>query len=77
MDMPFEEIAADAMKLSVKNRVRLAQRLISSLDEETEADVERVWLTEAECRLQEFRTGKVQGVDGASAFKKARRALTR
>ncbi|MBI4459125.1 MAG: addiction module protein [Acidobacteria bacterium] len=48
MSTPFDEIAADAMKLPLRDRVRLAQRLVSSLDEETEAGVESLWAAEAE-----------------------------
>ncbi|MGE5327119.1 MAG: addiction module protein, partial [Deltaproteobacteria bacterium] len=42
-----------------------------------EADVERVWLAEADRRLEEMRKGKVKGVDAASAFKKAHEAFKR
>src|SRR2546430_11767276 len=40
MSTRFDEIEADAMKLPVKERVRLAQRLASSLDDEIETGVE-------------------------------------
>ncbi len=40
MDTPFDEIAADAMKLSLRDRVRLAQRLIPNLDNQIETGVE-------------------------------------
>ncbi|OFW02647.1 MAG: hypothetical protein A3G20_01195 [Acidobacteria bacterium RIFCSPLOWO2_12_FULL_59_11] len=73
----FEEIAADAMKLPLRDRVRLAQRLISSLDDQMEADVEKLWAAEAERRLEELRTGKVQGIEAAEAFRKAHEALER
>ena len=53
MDTPFDEIAADAMKLSPRDRVRLAQRLVSSLDDQVEDGVEALWMAEAERRLEE------------------------
>ena len=77
MGTHFEEIAADAMKLPLRDRVRLAQRLVSSLDDQMEADVEALWAAEAERRLQELRTGKVQGIEAAEAFRKAHEALER
>lgn len=77
MDVRFEDIVADAMKLPVRDRVRLAQQLISSLDEQTDADVEELWFAEAERRLEELRSGKVQGVPADEAFAKARDALRR
>ncbi len=77
MDTPFDEIAADAMKLPLRDRVRLAQRLVSSLDDQIEADVEGLWLAEAERRLEELRTGRAKGIDAAEAFRKAHEALER
>ena len=77
MHTPFDEIAADAMKLPLRDRVRLAQQLVSSLDEQMETDVEALWAAEAERRLEELRSGKVQGVEAAEAFRKAREALER
>ncbi len=77
MDTPFDEIVASAMKLSDKERARLAQELIASLDAEIEPDVEGLWLAEAERRLEELRSGKTHGVPAKEAFAKARRALRR
>ena len=77
MGTPFDEVVGDAMKLPLRDRVRLAQRLISSLDDQMETGVEALWAAEAERRLEELRTGKVQGVEAAEAFRKAQEALER
>lgn len=77
MDTPFDEIVADAMKLPLRDRVRLAQRLVSSLDDQVETDVEGLWMAEAERRLEELRTGRAKGIDAAEAFKRAHDALER
>lgn len=77
MSTRFDEIEADAMKLPLKERVRLAQRLASSLDDEIETGVEALWFAEAERRLQELSTGNVEGIDSDEAFLKARKALER
>ena len=77
MDTPFDEIAADAMKLSPRDRVRLAQRLVSSLDDQVEDGVEALWMAEAERRLEELRTGKAKGLDALDALRKAHGALKR
>ena len=77
MSTSFEEMAAEAMKLPLRDRVRLAQQLATSLDDQVEGEVEELWLAEAERRLQELRTGKAAGIDAADAFAKARRDLTR
>ena len=77
MNTRIDEIAADAMKLSPRDRVKLAQRLVSSLDDLVETNVEALWSTEAERRLKELRTGRVKGIDAAGAFRKAHEALKR
>ncbi len=75
MNTPFDEILADGMRLPLRDRVRLAQRLVSSLDDEGETDVEALWAAEAERRLEELRTGRVKGIDAAEAFRKVHEAL--
>ena len=77
MSTSFEEIASDAMKLPPRDRVRLAQRLVSSIDDQMEVDVESLWAAEAERRLEELRTGKVQGIEATEAFRKAHETLER
>jgi len=63
------------MKLSRRERARLAQRLISSLDHEVDADTEKLWLREAERRLAELKSGKVVGIPAATVMRKARATL--
>ncbi|HXU35725.1 MAG TPA: addiction module protein [Blastocatellia bacterium] len=64
----YDQIIADAMRLPLKDRVRLAQQLTSSLDDEVEAGFEALWVAEAERRLEELRTGKLEGIDSDEAF---------
>ena len=77
MSSNLDQLAAEAMKLSPRERVRLAQQLVSTLDDEVETDTEELWFAEAERRLEELRSGKVQGIDSDSAFRSAREALRR
>jgi len=77
MATPYDEIIADAMRLNLRDRVRLAQQLTSSLDDELETGVEALWFAEAERRLEELRTGEVEGIDSDEAFQNARKALER
>jgi putative addiction module component (TIGR02574 family) len=75
MSMPARELESKALRLSRRERARLAQRLISSLDQEVDADVEKLWLEEAERRLGELKSGKVAGVPVEKVVRKARSAL--
>ena len=75
MSSNLDRLTADAMKLPLRDRVQLAQRLVSTLDEEVETDTEVLWFAEAERRLEELRSGKVEGIDADEAFGSAREAL--
>ena len=77
MGSNLDQLTAAAMKLPIRDRVQLAQRLVSTLDDEVEPNTEALWFAEAEQRLEEFRNGKVQGIDADEAFRTAREALKR
>jgi len=75
MTKPARELESQALRLSRRDRARLAQRLISSLDQEVDADVEKLWLQEAERRLGELKSGKVAGIPAQKVIRKARSTL--
>lgn len=77
MSTQFDQVAADAMKLPLRDRVRLAQQLVSTLDDQSETEVEELWFIEAERRLDELHSGKVNGIDAEEAFRTARDNLAR
>ena len=77
MSTQFDRVVADAMKLPVRERVRLAQQLVSTIDPEAEKNVEELWFDEAERRLEELRNGKVEGIEADEAFRRVRDELTR
>jgi putative addiction module component (TIGR02574 family) len=77
MSTNLDQLTADAMKLPLRDRVQLAQRLVSTIDDEVEADTEALWFAEAERRLEELRSGRVQGIDSEDAFRTARETLKR
>jgi putative addiction module component (TIGR02574 family) len=71
MSKKLEDIINVAMELSLEDRAQLAGTLLFSLDEPSESEVERLWLQEAERRLQDFREGKVKGIPAEEVFKRA------
>lgn len=77
MSSNLDQLTADAMKLPLRDRVQLAQRLVETLDHEVEPNTEVLWFAEAERRLEELRSGKVEGIDADEAFRSAREALKR
>jgi len=69
----LENVEAQALKLTAKDRARLADRLIASLFEDHE--VEEAWATEVERRIEEVESGRVQLVPAADAIARARSAI--
>jgi putative addiction module component (TIGR02574 family) len=76
MSKKLEDIINVAMELSLEDRAQLAGTLLFSLDEPSESEVERLWLQEAERRLQDFREGKVKGIPAEEVFKRAIAAIS-
>ena len=69
------DLESQLLELPPEDRARLATKLISSLEIEADADAERIWLIEAERRLDELESGDVQGVPADAVFEKARSTL--
>ncbi len=77
MNTQFDQVVADAMKLPIRDRVRLAQQLVETIDDQSEAEVEQLWFSEAKRRLEELHSGQVTGIDAEEAFRKVREDLAR
>jgi putative addiction module component (TIGR02574 family) len=56
--MTEKNVAAAALRLSGRQRARLAARLIASLDTIRETGVQSAWLEEAERRDRAYRQGR-------------------
>ena len=57
----INKIEKEALQLSSNERAILAERLLHSLDDEEDPDVERSWIEEAERRYREFKRGNMSG----------------
>ena len=72
---PASKLEAKALKLPPEQRARLAERLISSLDQSSDPDSEQLWIEEAERRLEELESGRVQAVPAERVMENARSSL--
>lgn len=78
MSDPVEQLESAARRLSVRDRARLAHRLLESLDDdvaEDPAEVERAWEAEIGRRIAEFQAGAVKTVPADEVFREARDRL--
>jgi len=73
MDTELEKIEAQALRLGPGERAALAQRLLSSLDEDLE--IEQAWAKEVERRIAEVESGAVQLIPIDEALARVRSAL--
>jgi len=71
MPLKIKEVEEATMRLNLEERAQLAGKLLMSLEEPTESEVERLWLNEAERRLNEFREGKTRGIPAEEVFRRA------
>ncbi len=63
------------MKLSLEERAALAERLILSIDAPSDAENLRLWVNEAERRLQELHDGTAEEVPAEEVFRRAKAAI--
>ena len=58
--MNIQSIEQEVLHLPVEERARLAEILLSSLDELSDQEIEKLWLLEAQRRAAEIDNGTVQ-----------------
>lgn len=59
--MDKKELIAEAMKLSPAERFSVIDELLHSLDR-IDPELDRIWIEEAERRLQAYRSGKIKSI---------------
>ena len=75
--MTLTELENEALRLDPRSRARLAERLLGSLDDLTEAEIEALWLDEAERRERAWDAGEVLGMPADEVLRELRSAAAR
>ena len=69
-------VLEEALALSPEERAELADRLIASLDAESQRRIDELWAAEVEARFDAYERGEVEAIPAeqaiADAIKKAR-----
>jgi putative addiction module component (TIGR02574 family) len=68
MERKLEEIAAQALELSVESRAALAKRLLDSLDALSPEEYEQMWIEEAARRYQQLKAGTARSSTSDEVF---------
>jgi putative addiction module component (TIGR02574 family) len=71
----IDSLEKEVLSLPPEERARLAELLLSSLDELTESELERVWFAEAQRRAEQIDSGAAQLIPSEEVEKKARSLL--
>lgn len=77
MPTVLEELSVRTRSLPVEDRARLAQELLDSLHEGTDADAEAAWDREIERRVAEIEASAVRLVPAEDVHAEARRLIRR
>jgi putative addiction module component (TIGR02574 family) len=75
MAISIEQIIEGALALPSEARALLADRLVESLDPVEEGRIHSLWAAEAQRRLDDVRSGRVDAVPGEEALARVRRVL--
>lgn len=70
--MTIDELKREALRLDARERATLARELLVSLDDLSEAEVEHLWLEEAERRRLDFEAGKTTLIPAGAVFAQLR-----
>lgn len=65
--MNTEQILEQALQLNANQKFSIVNALLNSLDE-PDATLEEIWNSEAEKRLQAYRSGKLRGIPMEQVF---------
>lgn len=71
-----EKIYDEVIDLPANERLGLIDKLLESITP-TVRSIQEAWVAEAETRLQEYRSGKVQAVPGEEVFSRIQNRLNK
>lgn len=71
----IEKLTEEILSLPSASRALLAEKLIESLEFDTDPAIQAAWTTEAKKRRDEIRNGSIQTIPGEEALEQVRRLL--
>lgn len=71
----IEQLTEEILSLPSASRALLADKLVESLEFDTDSAIQAVWVTEAKRRRDEVRGGSLQPIPGEEALAQVKRLL--
>ncbi len=75
MSTRFHDLEMQARALPIKEKAALARLLIEELDTSVDADVEQLWIDEAQRRYDAYQRGELEARPGDEVMARARNRL--
>lgn len=72
MSLAFREIEEQAKNLTAEERARLAETLLDSLQQERAPEVDAAWELEIRRRIEAYRRGEEEVIDGEAVIAELR-----
>ena len=72
MGNAIDKLLKEALLLPADERASLVEKLLQSLNLPTEAEVDRLWIEEAERRVSQIEAGEFEVIPGEQVFAKIR-----
>jgi putative addiction module component (TIGR02574 family) len=73
--MTLRVLEKEALELPPRSRVRLAEKIIESIEDYADTAIEAAWDNEVERRVKEIESGAENGIPAVQVMKNARRVL--
>lgn len=71
----IEQLTQELLSLPSLSRALLAEKLVESLEFDTDPTIQAAWVTEAKRRRDEIQNGTVQPISGEEALAQVRQLL--
>ena len=70
MNRNSAKVVNDALSLPPRSRAKLAEKLLESLDEPRQKEIDRLWAHEAEDRIDAYERSELKAIPGKEVFRR-------
>ena len=64
------KVVNEALSLPAKSRAKLAEKLLESLDDPEQKEIDRLWAEEVEDRIDAYEKGELKAIPGKEVFRR-------
>jgi len=66
------KVVSEALSLPPRSRAKLAEKLLESLDDPRQREIDRLWAEEVEDRIDAYERGELKAIPGKEVFRRLR-----